>query len=151
MLAQPLLCISILRNTAADKLLCSVSECSMHMPYGFHPSISLQSNPYVHVAHVSALQCCSCSCFTCCIFCCTIMQGNILPGTYYLMKEILQVTDISSIEWNACEMGCTGWPPITQKNEQQHHKDDCCSKCGGSRYKTVMGRLVPVRVREFCR
>lgn len=25
-------------------------------------------------------------------------------------------------------------------------KDDACTKCGGKRFKTIMGRLVPVRV-----
>lgn len=74
------------------------------------------------------------------------MQGNKLPPSYYLMKAILEVQDISSVEWHACEAGCTGWEP-TPKAQWHKHKHDHCQKCKGKRFKTVMGKLVPVRVR----
>ncbi|KAF6254224.1 hypothetical protein COO60DRAFT_1627960 [Scenedesmus sp. NREL 46B-D3] len=72
-------------------------------------------------------------------------EGNKLPPSYYLMKAILEVQDISSVEWHACEAGCTGWEP-TPKAQWHKHKHDHCQKCKGKRFKTVMGKLVPVRV-----
>ncbi|KAF6257688.1 hypothetical protein COO60DRAFT_1701687 [Scenedesmus sp. NREL 46B-D3] len=69
-------------------------------------------------------------------------EGNKLPPSYYLMKAILEVQDISSVEWHACEAGCTGWEPTPKA---QWHKHDHCQKCKGKRFKTVMGKLVPVR------
>ncbi|KAF6250103.1 hypothetical protein COO60DRAFT_1629987 [Scenedesmus sp. NREL 46B-D3] len=71
-------------------------------------------------------------------------EGNKLPPSYYLMKAILEVQDISSVEWHACEVGCTGWEP-TPKAQWHKHKHDHCQKCKGKRFKTVMGKLVPVR------
>jgi hypothetical protein len=58
----------------------------------------------------------------------------------------MDVIDISQIEWHSCESGCTGWR--SDKTKWQDQKDDHCKKCGGKRFKTVVGRLVPVRVRE---
>jgi hypothetical protein len=63
-----------------------------------------------------------------------------------MFKQLLGVRDICDIERHSCEMGCTGWPP-TPRKQWQSCKHDKCSKCGGKRFKTVMGRLVPVRVR----
>lgn len=73
------------------------------------------------------------------------LQGNHLPGSYYLMKQIMEVRDISELEWHACETGCTGWQP-TPKSHWHKHKDDCCKKCKGKRFKMELGRPVPVRV-----
>ncbi|WIA36729.1 hypothetical protein OEZ86_008001 [Tetradesmus obliquus] len=70
--------------------------------------------------------------------------GNRLPPSFYLMKQIMDVRDISSIEWHSCEAGCTGWEP-TPKAEWHKHKDDCCPKCNGRRFKSVLGKDVPVR------
>ena len=63
-----------------------------------------------------------------------------------MFKQLLGVDDICDVERHSCEMGCTGWP-VTPQKEWQNCRDDKCAKCGGKRFKTVMGRLVPVRVR----
>lgn len=62
-----------------------------------------------------------------------------------MFKQLLGVKDISTFERHSCEMDCTGWPP-TPKETWKDCKDHQCTKCGGKRFKTVMGRLVPVRV-----
>lgn len=76
-------------------------------------------------------------------------QAHLLPPTLYLIKQIMDVIDISQIEWHSCERGCTGWR--SNKKKWQDQKDDHCKKCGGKRFKTVMGRLqlVPVRVSSY--
>jgi hypothetical protein len=73
------------------------------------------------------------------------LQGNLLPATKHAIKQIMKVQDISKLEWHSCETGCTGWRPQPQAHWHKH-KDDACTKCGGKRFKTVLGRLVPVRV-----
>jgi hypothetical protein len=74
------------------------------------------------------------------------LQGNQLPPSYYLMKQIMEVRDISTMEWHSCEAGCTGWEPIP-KSEWHKHKDDKCPKCNGKRFKQVLSNDTPVRVR----
>lgn len=78
--------------------------------------------------------------------CC--VQAHNLPPTLYMFKQLMGVQDISKYELHSCEMGCTGWPHAPQK-DWKGHKDDKCTKCGGKRFKSVMGRLVPVRVRTL--
>lgn len=73
------------------------------------------------------------------------LQGNLLPATKHAIQQIMKVQDISKLEWHSCETGCTGWRPQPQAHWHKH-KDDACTKCGGKRFKTVLGRLVPVRV-----
>lgn len=73
-------------------------------------------------------------------------QAHNLPPSLYMFKQLLKVKDISQIEHHSCELGCTGWG-VTPKHDWHNCKDHVCSKCGGKRFKTVMGRLVPVRVR----
>lgn len=63
-----------------------------------------------------------------------------------MFKRLLKVKDISDYEHHSCEMGCTGWRPTPQRDWDKC-KEDKNSKCHGKRFKTVMGRLVPVRVR----
>lgn len=77
------------------------------------------------------------------------LQGNHLPSSYYLMKQIMEVRDISSMEWHSCEAGCTGWAP-TPKEQWHEHKDDVCPKCNGKRFKKELGKDVPVRVSSGC-
>lgn len=61
------------------------------------------------------------------------------------MKQVLGVVHPSKYEWHSCLTGCTGWEPLPQA-EWEAHKDDCCSRCQGGRFKRVMGKLVPERV-----
>ena len=61
------------------------------------------------------------------------------------MRNILEVKDLSEIEWHACSTGCTGWRPIA-KSEWPAHVNDQCDKCKGKRFKTKAGRLAPSRV-----
>lgn len=61
------------------------------------------------------------------------------------MRNILEVKDVSEIEWHACSTGCTGWKP-TSKSEWSSHVNDQCATCKGKRFKTKAGRLTPSRV-----
>jgi hypothetical protein len=76
---------------------------------------------------------------------CCLWQGNHMPPSYYIMKQVLGVREVKDIEWHSCEAGCTGWEP-TRTSQWHKHKDDYCRKCHGKRFKMEMGRLVPVRV-----
>lgn len=73
-------------------------------------------------------------------------QAHNLPSSLYMFKQLMKVQDISEYEHHSCELGCTGWG-VTPKHEWHRCQDHVCSKCGGKRFKTVMGRLVPMRVR----
>ena len=74
-----------------------------------------------------------------------VLQGSLLPPSYYLMKNILNVQAISSVEWHSCPLGCTGWEPIPQSAWKQH-SEDSCARCKGKRFKLQKGKLIPVRV-----
>jgi hypothetical protein len=106
-------------------------------------------NSCMHVrCHVLPMQQLPNAC-VCCTQLSPCLQDNYLPQSYYLMKQIMEVQDISSIEWHSCEAGCTAWEP-TPKAEWHKHKDDKCLKCGGKRFKQVLGKDTPVRVRFSC-
>jgi hypothetical protein len=75
------------------------------------------------------------------------LQENVLPPSYYLMKNILDVQPINAVEWHSCPLGCNGWRP-TPASQWQQHAQDTCPRCQGKRFKNQAGRLVPSRVRH---
>jgi hypothetical protein len=79
------------------------------------------------------------------LMCGHVLQDHTLPRSLYLMKQVLDVRPSSKYEWHSCLLGCTGWPP-TPRSEWKAHRHDCCKKCGGARFKIVMGEEASVRV-----
>ena len=64
----------------------------------------------------------------------TLPNSGCLPSTMYMIRKLLGVEDIYSVERHACKNGCGVWPH-TPKKKWHLHEDDKCAVCQGPRFR----------------
>ena len=58
-----------------------------------------------------------------------------LPGSWYLVRKLVELKKLDSYEWHVCDNECCSWEPLPP--DQWDSCDDACTTCDKPRFKVV--------------